>query len=106
MELVREALEEHGTHGELIVLSDGESAIEFVHYLDAQSGKCPDLLILDLNLPKRSGREVLECLRRSAACGASPVLVLARPMPLRTGRIPLDSAPLGIFANRPVSTNS
>jgi CheY-like chemotaxis protein len=77
VELVREALEEHGIHGELIVLSDGESAIQFVHYLDAQSGKCPDLLILDLNLPKKSGREVLECVRQSVACGSSPVLVLS-----------------------------
>jgi DNA-binding response OmpR family regulator len=75
--LVREALEEHGIDGELFVLADGEIAIEFIRSLDAQRAECPDLIILDLNLPKIAGREVLECVRHSVTCGRVPVVVLS-----------------------------
>ena len=75
--LVREALEEHGVEGELVVLTDGESAIRFIRALDAQSIACPDLVIIDLNLPKRPGRDVLECVRQSVWCGHVPVVILS-----------------------------
>jgi DNA-binding response OmpR family regulator len=75
--LVQEALEEHGVHGELIVLTDGESAIQFIRSLDAQGVECPDLVILDLNLPKKPGREVLECMRQSVTCSLVPVVILS-----------------------------
>ena len=68
VELVREALLEHEVEGDLIVLTNGESAIEFIRTLDAQRAECPDLVILDLNLPKRHGLEVLEFVRQSASC--------------------------------------
>jgi two-component system, chemotaxis family, response regulator Rcp1 len=57
--LVRRALEKHGVDGELIVISDGETAIAFIQALDAEAAPCPDLAIVDLNLPKKPGREVL-----------------------------------------------
>jgi CheY-like chemotaxis protein len=75
--LVREALEEHNVEGELIVLNDGEKAIGFIQALDAHPASCPDLVILDLNLPKKSGRVVLECMRRSPICGRAPVVILS-----------------------------
>jgi len=75
--LVREALEEHGVEGELVVLTDGEAAIRFIQAFDAQPVACPDLVIIDLNLPKRPGRDVLECMRQSVACGQIPVVILS-----------------------------
>jgi DNA-binding response OmpR family regulator len=75
--LVREALLEHGVEGELIVLTNGESAIEFIRSLDAQRAECPGLVILDLNLPKRHGREVLEFIRQSASCSRAQVVILS-----------------------------
>jgi chemotaxis family two-component system response regulator Rcp1 len=36
----------------------------------------PDLIIVDLNLPKKPGREVLECIRRSVICRWAPVVIL------------------------------
>ena len=75
--LVRKALEEHGVEGELTVLSDGEKAIQFIQSLDAQLIDCPDLVIVDLNLPKKSGREVLESMRRSERCPQIPVIILS-----------------------------
>jgi len=76
--LVREALEEHQVEGELIVISDGEKALSFLSSLDAHPGRGrPDLVIVDLNLPKRSGFDVLEGLGRSSACRGVPVVVLS-----------------------------
>jgi two-component system, chemotaxis family, response regulator Rcp1 len=75
--LVRKALEEHRVEGELMVLADGEKAIEFIRTVDAQSAECPALAIIDLNLPRKSGREVLEHIRLSARCRGMPVVVLS-----------------------------
>ncbi len=76
--LVRKALEEHGVEGEILVIADGERAIEFIQGLDSdRSVACPDLAIIDLNLPKRPGREVLECMRRSDRCRRVPVVILS-----------------------------
>jgi CheY-like chemotaxis protein len=74
--LVREALEEHGVEGELIVVTDGELAIQFIEDLESQPVPLPDLFIIDLNLPKRPGREVLERMRQGAKCQRVPVVVL------------------------------
>jgi DNA-binding response OmpR family regulator len=75
--LVREALIEHEVEGELIVLSDGEAAVQFIRRLDALSAPCPKLVILDLNLPKQSGGEVLKEWRGSNRCGHIPLVVLS-----------------------------
>lgn len=74
--LVREALEEHGVEGELTILLDGEQAIHFIQSIDLQAVSCPDLIIVDLNLPKRPGSDVLACVRRSVKCRQSPVVIL------------------------------
>jgi CheY-like chemotaxis protein len=75
--LVRRALEKHAVHCDLHVLSDGEDVLSFFNGLDADSGiPCPDLLLLDLYLPKRDGNQVLTHLRASQRCGQIPVVVL------------------------------
>lgn len=74
--LVRKALEEHNIEGELMVAGDGENAIRLIEELDALSVDCPDLIIVDLSLPKRSGREVLARLRLSARCSRVPIVIL------------------------------
>jgi len=75
--LVREALEEHGVEGELIVASDGEKAMQVIQDIDCETASCPDLFIVDLNIPKRPGREVLECMRQSAKCSGTAVAILS-----------------------------
>jgi DNA-binding response OmpR family regulator len=75
--LIRGALEEHGVEGEVLVIGDGEKAIQFIQAIDTRPLECPDLVIVDLNLPKRPGREVLEFLRRSEKCRSLPVIVLS-----------------------------
>jgi chemotaxis family two-component system response regulator Rcp1 len=55
---------------------DGETAIQFIQEIDSQPLTCPDLIIVDWNLPKKPGRDVLECIRRSIICSEAPVAIL------------------------------
>jgi len=75
--LVKEALTENGLQVQLYVISDGEKAVEFIDEIDSAQRPCPDLIVLDLNLPKRTGFEVLARVRASTQCGARPVVILS-----------------------------
>ena len=75
--LVRKALEEHRVEGDLVVVADGETAIQLIEDLEAQLMECPNLAIVDLNLPRKSGRAVLERMRRTEICSAIPVVILS-----------------------------
>ena len=59
------------------MISDGESAIAFIQAIDAEADPCPDLAIIDLNLPKKPGREVLARMRQSERCRHIPVVILS-----------------------------
>jgi len=74
--LVREALESGGVPFNLRVFSDGEKAVDFIDEMDQLAGGSPDLLLLDLNLPKKSGAQVLEHAKRSQGWRNVPVVVL------------------------------
>ena len=89
---MREALDEHGVNCDLVVLGDGETAIRYLQDFDTQPRDCPDLIIIDLNLPKRSGREVLQTMRLSVKCRTAPVVVLSSS---DAQRDKTDSARLG-----------
>jgi CheY-like chemotaxis protein len=77
-ELVRLALMEHGVKCTLRVIRDGAEAIAFLGSLDADP-KSPalDLLIVDMNLPKRSGEDILKCLRSTEKYAQTPVIVMS-----------------------------
>jgi DNA-binding response OmpR family regulator len=75
--LVREALKNAGLDFELNVLDDGEKAIDYIDELDRRlSDHCPQVVLLDLNLPKRSGDQILEHMRHSDRCKDVPVVVV------------------------------
>lgn len=75
--MIREAFEENKLRNRLSVVSDGVEALEFLRqqgkYADAPR---PDLILLDLNLPRRDGREVLSDVKSDPALRAIPVVVL------------------------------
>ncbi len=77
-ELVRLALKEHGVKCTLRVIRDGAETITFLGALDADT-KSPalDLLIVDMNLPKRSGEDILKCLRSTENYAQTPVIVMS-----------------------------
>jgi CheY-like chemotaxis protein len=75
--LVREVLEEHAIACNLHVIGDGEKVLRFIDGLDLDSkAPCPDLLLLDMHLPKHDGEEILRRLRASERCGQIPVVAL------------------------------
>ncbi len=75
--LIREAIQSARVEATLHVVSDGDKAIRFFEDADRDAAApCPALVILDINLPKKTGREVLEWLRGSQRCAKAQVLVV------------------------------
>ena len=76
--LIREAIEFAQIPAELHVVSDGEEAIRFIDRADSDtSAPCPALVLLDLNLPRKTGVEVLRHLRRSNKCAKASVIIVS-----------------------------
>ncbi len=77
VELVKEALADGKMRNEMYVASDGVEAMKFLKRQDQYSGvECPDLILLDLNLPKKSGREVLQEIKSDPDLKFIPVVIL------------------------------
>ena len=73
LEITRRALKRGRLGCELIVARDGEEALEMLERPEVQ----PHIVLLDINLPKVSGLEVLEKIRRHQCCMALPVIMLS-----------------------------
>jgi CheY-like chemotaxis protein len=75
--MTREAFEDHKIGNQLYVARDGEEALDFLYrrgnFADAPA---VDLILLDLNLPKYDGRQVLERIRADPELTHLPVVVL------------------------------
>jgi len=75
--LIREALKVARVVNTLQVLPDGIEALAYLHregnYAQAP---CPDLILLDLNLPRKDGREVLAEIKQDDALRRIPVVIL------------------------------
>ncbi|MBL1076403.1 response regulator [Nocardia sp. 2] len=75
--ITREAFEHNKIGNTLHVARDGEEALDFLYRRGAHSGAPrPDLMLLDLNLPKYDGRQVLEQVKSDAELATIPVVVL------------------------------
>ena len=71
--LMRIVLEKSGVDHPLIILENGQAAIDYFAGLGSEEVPC--LLLLDLNLPRRSGLEVLQWLRKQPRFVRLPVVV-------------------------------
>jgi chemotaxis family two-component system response regulator Rcp1 len=75
--LTREAFKDAKAHINLHVASDGAEAMAFlVREGKHSNAPRPDLILLDLNLPKKDGREVLEEIKESSSLKTIPVVIL------------------------------
>ena len=74
--LVRMALEQAGLTFNLQICLDGEDALRSVDGIRREVGVCPDLFLLDLNLPKIDGEKVLMALRGVEQCYSTPVIII------------------------------
>jgi chemotaxis family two-component system response regulator Rcp1 len=72
-ELVREELRDSKLMNRLIVVQDGVAAMEYLR--DSEKPK-PDLMLLDINLPRKNGHEVLSEIRQDPVLELIPVIVL------------------------------
>lgn len=76
-ELTRQSLAASKLAIELTVLDDGEKALEYLRKAPPyRKAERPDLLLLDLNLPKLSGSEVLRAIKSDKNLKSLPVIVL------------------------------
>jgi CheY-like chemotaxis protein len=75
--LTREALRDARVRNNLHVATDGEAAIAFLQRTGSYAEvPRPDLILLDLNLPKKDGREILAEIKTDASLKTIPVVVL------------------------------
>ena len=80
VELTRIAFAEAKIANDLVVVGDGAQALDYLFargvYSDRDPNDLPSIVLLDLNLPKVDGREVLQAIRASEATRNLPVVVL------------------------------
>ena len=78
--LAREALRESLVVNDLREVEDGEELMDYLHrrgaYTDPESSPRPGLILLDLNMPRKSGREALEEIKSDENLRRIPVVVL------------------------------
>ena len=75
--LICEALSESNILCEIQLVRDGEQALQAVQNAGTSGNACPDILLLDIHLPRVDGLQVLRAFRANENCTQTPVLVLS-----------------------------
>jgi CheY-like chemotaxis protein len=75
--LIVEALKQTSRHNNIIVLQDGEETIKFMHKEGSYANApVPDVILLDLKIPKKSGLEVLAEIKNNPSISHIPIVIL------------------------------
>ena len=78
---LRRAFKQVGISHPLVIVTDGQQAIDYCsgqgNYTDRDACPLPCLMLLDLNMPKKTGTEVLEWLRKESSLPTLPVIILS-----------------------------
>lgn len=79
-EMARQALEENRLANDFHVVTDGEELLDYLQrrgkYADPATSPRPGLILLDLNMPKKSGREALAEIRADSSLRQIPIVIL------------------------------
>ena len=75
--LVSMALREAGFSADLTVFRDGEDALASFRSALGAASELPDMILMDLNLPRVDGKAIIEVLRRNRAFDRVPVMLLS-----------------------------
>lgn len=105
IQLIQEAMSEDRVRNNLHIVNDGEDAIQFVR----KSGKFghvprPDIILLDLNFPRKDGREVLHEVKSDPDLRKIPVVVLTTSRAERDIHCTYDLH-VNCYVNKPVDMN-
>lgn len=75
--LIEEALRRSSFAYRLEIADNGEDMLKIIDGIDRDpSQRCPDIFLVDLNLPRRTGDEVLAQIRESSRCSRVPVIII------------------------------
>jgi CheY-like chemotaxis protein len=74
--LFREAVKSRQLPCEIVVAEDGHKAIAILNAVSAADGTRPDLIVLDVNLPKHNGNMILREVRSKESLAGVPVIML------------------------------
>ncbi len=78
--LIKDAIREAASEAEVHFVTDGAEMLDYLNhrgrYTDETSSPLPELILLDLNMPKKSGLEVLEEIKADPTLRTIPVVVL------------------------------
>ncbi|MFP5213682.1 MAG: response regulator [Acidobacteriota bacterium] len=79
--LLSDAFKEKGNHVDLRFVGNGQELLDYLHRLDGHpsdedAAPCPDLILLDLNMPTKDGREALKEIKADPKLRRIPVVIL------------------------------
>jgi CheY-like chemotaxis protein len=101
VDLLRRALRNAELDCELTVIEDGAEALAFVRQKEKEAGApTPDLVVLDMNLPKHSGLEILEAMRTTRVFANVPVAILTSSSSPRE-RTKMEGLRVGRYITKP-----
>jgi two-component system, chemotaxis family, response regulator Rcp1 len=103
--LVQEALRSVKVLNHISVATDGKAAMAFLNRLGgSENAPRPDLILLDLNIPRKHGFEVLRAIRRDPAVSFVPVVVLTTSQDQRDIKKSYDLG-ANCFVSKPIDVD-
>jgi CheY-like chemotaxis protein len=82
--MTKEALKEARLANDLYFVEDGEELMDYLHnrgqYKDKKEAPCPGLILLDLNMPRKDGRQALKEIKADPKLKQIPIVVLTSSM--------------------------
>ncbi len=75
--LLQSAFEENGYKDKLIFVENGVELLDFLHQIDGNAAKLPRFILLDLNMPKKDGREVLKEIKQNQYFKQIPIIIFS-----------------------------
>jgi CheY-like chemotaxis protein len=79
-QMIKEAFEENNFSSNFYFVEDGEELVDYLNYKgkyqNDKTKRCLDLILLDLNMPKKDGREALKEIKSNPALKSIPVIVM------------------------------
>ncbi len=81
LRLTKYILKQNGVEGDLFVVRDGQEAMDFLYrrnkYSNVEKNPRPSLVLLDLNIPRVNGRELLRIIKADGSLKDIPVVVVS-----------------------------